>query len=62
MARQPRSQLWSPAACDHVLNRGHARETIFHNDTDRECFLDLLARYRDRCQCGRRPGRSARAR
>jgi putative transposase len=37
---------WSEAACYHVLNRGHARETGFHDDQDRSRFLHLLARYR----------------
>ena len=48
MPRVARRRLWTPAACHHVLNRGHARETIFHDDDDRVCFLRLLARYRDR--------------
>ena len=50
MPRQPRACLWTPAACYHVLNRGHAREAIFHDDTDRQYFLTLLARYRQRFQ------------
>ena len=48
MARSARRGLWTSAACYHVLNRGHARETIFHDDEDRAHFLHLLARYRDR--------------
>jgi putative transposase len=48
MARLPRSVLWTNAACYHVLNRGHARETPFHDDADRLYFLQLLGRYRDR--------------
>jgi putative transposase len=48
MPRMPRSELWTHAACYHVLNRGHARETIFHDDDDRVHFLHLLARYRSR--------------
>jgi putative transposase len=48
MARTARQALWTPAACYHILNRGHARETIFHDDEDRACFRRLLARYRDR--------------
>ena len=44
----PRRALWTPAACYHIINRGHARETIFHDDDDRQHFLRLLARYRDR--------------
>src|SRR5437588_12174551 len=48
MPRAPRRSLWTDAAYYHVLNRGHARETIFHDDQDRGYFLQLLARYRDR--------------
>ena len=48
MPRRPRAWLWTDAACYHVINRGHARETIFHDDSDRLYFLDLLGRYRDR--------------
>jgi putative transposase len=48
MPRAARHRLWIEAACYHVLNRGHARETIFHDDDDRTYFLHLLARYRDR--------------
>ena len=48
MARTARRRLWTTAACYHVLNRAHARETIFHDDEDRTRFLSLLARYRDR--------------
>src|SRR5713226_1003116 len=48
MPRTARRHLWAEAACYHVLNRGHARETIFHDDEDRVHFLRLLARYRDR--------------
>ena len=48
MPRVARRRLWTPAACYYVLNRGHARETIFHDDDDRVCFLRLLTRYRDR--------------
>jgi putative transposase len=33
-----------------VLNRGHARETLFHDDADRLHFLGLLGRYRHRFQ------------
>jgi putative transposase len=30
------------------MNRGHNRETVFSDDEDRNYFLDLLARYRER--------------
>jgi REP element-mobilizing transposase RayT len=49
MPRCARRNVWTTAACYHVLNRGHARERIFHDDADRQRFLELLARYRDRC-------------
>src|SRR5262245_52826826 len=48
MPRAARRRLWTEAACYHVLNRGHARETVFHDDRDRLYFLELLGRYRDR--------------
>jgi REP element-mobilizing transposase RayT len=48
MPRAGRRWLWTEAACYHLLNRGHARETLFHDDQDRSRFLELLARYRDR--------------
>jgi REP element-mobilizing transposase RayT len=48
MPRRPRHRLWTEAACYHILNRGHARETIFHDDEDHRYFLTLLQRYRDR--------------
>jgi putative transposase len=48
MPRNARRNVWTRAGCYHVLNRGHARETIFHDDGDRIRFLELLARYRDR--------------
>ena len=39
MPRAPRNRCWTDAACYHVLNRGHARETRFHDDEDRIFFL-----------------------
>jgi putative transposase len=48
MPRTARRLRWTDAACFHVLNRGHARETLFHDDEDRQAFLALLARYGDR--------------
>jgi len=48
MPRTARRCRWTEAACYHGLNRGHARETIFHDEEDCAYFLDLLARYRDR--------------
>jgi putative transposase len=48
MPRTARRYVFTPAACYHILNRGHARETIFHDDTDRLEFLALLDRYRRR--------------
>ena len=48
MPRVARRFRWTDAACYHVLNRGYARETVFHDDEDRAYFLSLLARYADR--------------
>jgi putative transposase len=48
MPRAARRYQWTDAACYHVINRGHARETLFHDDDDRRRFLELLASYRDR--------------
>jgi hypothetical protein len=48
MPRAARCHQWTEAACYHVLNRGHARETLFHDNSDRARFLELVARYRDR--------------
>jgi putative transposase len=48
MPRVPRSRQGSAAGCYHVFNRGHNRETLFHDDDDRTRFLALVSRYRDR--------------
>ena len=48
MPRKARRLLWTQAACYHVINRGHNRETVFADDDDRRFFLQLLGRYRDR--------------
>ena len=48
MTRIPRRRQHAPAACYHVLNRGHNRDALFADDEDRAYFLALLARYRDR--------------
>ncbi len=48
MTRVARRQQWTEAACYHVMNRGHNRETIFSDDEDRRQFLGLLARYQER--------------
>ncbi len=47
MSRRARSWVFTEAACYHVINRGHARERVFHDDDDRAYFLKLLVRYRD---------------
>jgi REP element-mobilizing transposase RayT len=47
MGRRARSLLGRDEACYHIIKRGHARETIFHDDADRTRFLALLQRYRD---------------
>jgi putative transposase len=48
MPRLPRCQQLGDAVSFHVINRGHNRETVFHDDDDRRVFLDLLDRYRTR--------------
>ena len=48
MPRQPRHTQWTDAACYHVLDRGHNRETVFLDDQDRAQFRTMLFRYRDR--------------
>jgi putative transposase len=46
--RLPRCQQLGDAVAFHVINRGHNRETVFHDDDDRRVFLDLIDRYRAR--------------
>jgi putative transposase len=46
--RKPRRLQWTEAACYHVINRGHNRETVFADDGDRAKFLELLGRYQKR--------------
>jgi hypothetical protein len=41
MPRLARQWQWTNAACYHVLNRGHNRETVFADDADRLLFLKL---------------------
>jgi putative transposase len=48
MPRRPRREQWTEAACYHLINRGHNRETVFACDDDRRYFLHLLDRYRHR--------------
>jgi putative transposase len=48
MPRLPRRWQWTEAACYHVMDRGHNRETVFAADADRAHFLKPVARYRDR--------------
>ncbi len=40
MPRQLRTQY--PGAIYHVMNRGDRREPIFHDDSDRQQFLETL--------------------
>jgi hypothetical protein len=47
MPRAARHLQWTEAACYHVRNRGHARETVFQDDEDPSYFLHLLARWRN---------------
>jgi hypothetical protein len=48
MPRQPRRQSWTEAACFHILNRGHNRDTLFAEEADLGYLRQLLQRYRDR--------------
>jgi putative transposase len=48
MPRLPRRWQWTEAACYHIINRGHNRDTIFADDEDHAHFLGLLADYRQR--------------
>jgi putative transposase len=48
MPRTPRRRQWTEAACYHVMNRGHNRETVFADADDCRHFLQLLSRYRER--------------
>jgi putative transposase len=48
MPREPRRHSWTEAACFHILNRGHNRDTIFAEEADLGYFMQLLHRYRDR--------------
>jgi putative transposase len=48
MPRTARHCLWTEAACYHLMNRGHNRETVFADAADFRYFLDLLGRYRQR--------------
>jgi putative transposase len=38
---------WARQACFHLIDRGHDRQPIFDDDTDRQTFLNLVSRYRD---------------
>jgi hypothetical protein len=35
MPRIPRRRQWTDPACYHLMDRGHNRETVFHDDEDR---------------------------
>jgi hypothetical protein len=48
MARLPRRLQWAQAACYHLMDRGHNRDTVFYDDQDRQRFLDLVARSQKR--------------
>jgi hypothetical protein len=48
MPSAARRWQWTEAACYHILNRGHNRETVLANDADRRFFLTKLADFRDR--------------
>jgi len=46
MARQLRIQFEN--AFYHITSRGNLREKIFHDDQDREKFLQILSRTKER--------------
>jgi putative transposase len=48
MPRLPRCLQWSEEACFHLMNRGHNRKATFAADEDRQAFVNLVTRYRDR--------------
>ena len=50
MPRKLRVQY--PGAIYHVMNRGHRREPLFHDDVARRRFVETLGE-----ACGKRPGR-----
>lgn len=46
----PRPRRVTPAGyCYHVLNRGNARQQVFHKEADYEAFLSLLDEAQERC-------------
>jgi hypothetical protein len=55
MPRAARRLQWTAAACSHVRNRRHARETIFPDDEERSPFLHVRARSRQRFELRRYP-------
>ena len=49
-APMPRPRRHTPAGyCYHVLNRGNARQRVFHKDADYAAFLNLFDEAHDRC-------------
>ena len=46
MARKPRVEF--PGAFYHVISRGNQRQAIFHDDRDRQYYLERLEHYRQR--------------
>ncbi|MBU2635415.1 transposase [Patescibacteria group bacterium] len=46
MPRGPRLTLDN--AVFHIINRGNAKQTIFHDEEDFNKFLEILARYKDK--------------
>jgi putative transposase len=47
MPRKPRVEY--SGAFYHVITRGNQRQNLFHDDQDREFYLDRLEHYRKRC-------------
>ena len=48
MPRKARKYRISDSTFYHIVNRGALRQTIFHDDLDRQKFLSLLKQYQDR--------------
>jgi hypothetical protein len=43
MTRKPRCWQWTKAACYHLMNCGHDRETVVGDDAARLYLVDVLA-------------------
>jgi len=48
MPRKPRSYQISSSAFYHIVNRGVLRQTIFHDESDGQKFIEILNHYQNR--------------